>query len=138
MKKQLFAFILIFALMLMSCEGNNNDKENVGGDNENADTSGTSREDGGDLAKNDGFILKANVNSTEEPGRIEVEVIESDYAFGVYWVLTNSSTEFCDFDGTKISSADIKSGDTVKITYGGQVMMSYPPQIVASQIQKVK
>ena len=29
------------------------------------------------------------------------------------------------------------AGDTIEITYGGQVMMSYPPQIVASKIQKI-
>lgn len=91
---------------------------------------------GGDDAKNDGFVLKAVVKSTSETDRLEVEVIESDYAFGIYWVLTNSDTAYCSADGKTVSRDKIKVGDTVEITYGGQVMMSYPPQIVASKIQK--
>lgn len=66
---------------------------------------------------------------------IEVEVIESDFAFGVYWVLTSDGTEYFDKNGKSIKRTDIKAGDTIEITYGGQVMMSYPPQIVAREIR---
>lgn len=83
------------------------------------------------------FVLKAKVKSVDSPDRIEVEVIESDYAFGIYWVLTGENTVFLDEGGNSITRSDIKAGDTVKITYGGQVMMSYPPQIVAHKIQKI-
>ena len=44
----------------------------------------------------------------------------------------------------KVSSPDgkltmtINVGDKVEITYGGQVMMSYPPQIVAKKIIVLK
>ena len=82
------------------------------------------------------FVLKATVKSVSDPHHIEVEVIESDYAFGVYWVLTGADTVYIDASGNSIAKSDIKVGDTVKITYGGQVMMSYPPQIVAYKIEK--
>lgn len=82
------------------------------------------------------FVLKATVKSVSDPHHIEVEVIESDYAFGVYWVLTGADTVYLDASGNSITKSDIKVGDTVKITYGGQVMMSYPPQIVAYKIEK--
>lgn len=81
------------------------------------------------------FLLKAIVKSVNDT-QLEVEVIESDYAFGIYWVHT-SDAKFVDAEGNTISADDIKEGDTVNITYGGQVMMSYPPQIVAYKIQKI-
>ena len=78
------------------------------------------------------FVLKAVVNTVTD--RLEVEVIESDYAFGVYWVLVSENTIYKNSDGASISLSDIQPGDTIEITYGGQVMMSYPPQIVAQKI----
>ena len=81
------------------------------------------------------FVLKAVVNSVTD--RLEVEVIESDYAFGVYWVLVNENTKFENIDGETINLSDVKPGDTIEITYGGQVMMSYPPQIVAWKVTLV-
>lgn len=82
------------------------------------------------------FILKANVIKVDKV--IEVDVIESDYAFGVYWVLSSDKTKFLSADGKAIFKSDLKVGDTVEITYGGQVMMSLPPQIVASKIKVIK
>ena len=81
------------------------------------------------------FVLKAVVNTVTD--RLEVEVIESDYAFGVYWVLVNENTKFENSEGETINLSDVKPGDTIEITYGGQVMMSYPPQIVAQKVTLV-
>ena len=78
------------------------------------------------------FVLKAVVNTVTD--RLEVEVIDSDYAFGVYWVLINDSTKYENSEGGVISLSDIHPGSTIEITYGGQVMMSYPPQIVAQKV----
>ena len=125
MKKNIFLLILLMtAILLFGCKADDGGADKTAPENDPLDTG-------------DEFVLKATVKSSGEVGRIEVEVIESDYAFGIYWVLTNSDTEICDSDGERISSSDIKAGDTVKITYGGQVMMSYPPQIVASKIQRI-
>ena len=82
------------------------------------------------------FVLKGIVKSVSDHSQLEVEVIESDYAYGIYWVHVSDAT-FVDADGNSISVNDIKAGDTINITYGGQVMMSYPPQIVAYKIQRI-
>ena len=71
--------------------------------------------------------------------RIEVEVVSGDYeATGPYSVITNTETVFLNAEGTRISMSKFKVGNTIEITYGGQVMLSYPPQIVARKIQLTK
>ena len=89
----------------------------------------------GVIPRGDEYVLKAIVKSVDNPSRLKVEVVESDYAFGIYIVHTENA-DFTDATGTSISVSDIRVGDTVKITYGGQVMMSNPPQIVAHKIEK--
>ena len=79
------------------------------------------------------FKLLAIVKNVGE--KLEVEVIESDYAFGEYWVITPNETKYTDKSGTEINRSDLKNGDKIEITYGGQVMMSFPPQIVASSVK---
>lgn len=81
---------------------------------------------------NEDFSMTAKVLSVGE--RLEVEVISAEYAEGVYWVIVGSDTEIFDIDGNSIEKNDIQVGDIVKIEYNGQVMMSYPPQIVARSI----
>lgn len=66
--------------------------------------------------------------------RIEVNVTESEYTSGIHWVITSDETVFIGKDGEKITREDIAVGDTVRIVYNGQVMMSYPAQIVARKI----
>jgi hypothetical protein len=92
---------------------------------------------GGDTTPiTENFHLKAIVKSNDGGDRLEVEVIESDYAFGIYIVHT-SNAAFINAEGEAISPSDIQVGDTVEITYSGQVMMSYPPQIVALKVKKI-
>ena len=81
----------------------------------------------------DEFKLLAIVRGFGE--RLEVEIIESDYAFGEYWVIVAPETEILDKSERKIKLSDIPVGARVEISYGGQVMMSYPPQIVAARIK---
>lgn len=67
--------------------------------------------------------------------KIEVNVIEGDYgASGIYWVITGADTIYSNAEGGTILPSALKVGDRIEITYGGQVMMSYPPQIVAKKI----
>ena len=69
--------------------------------------------------------------------KIEVNVIEGDYgASGIYWVITGDETPIVNEDGTP--AKPLKAGDKIEIIYGGQVMMSYPPQIVAKKIIVLK
>ena len=104
------ALALLTLSLLVSCAAVDDDGEDTPGD----------------------FVLTAIVGEVGE--KIEVEVIESDYAFGTYLVITSDATEFIEKDGNKISKSDLKSGDKIEITYGGQTMMSLPPQIVAQKI----
>ena len=79
------------------------------------------------------FVMTARITAIGE--RIEVDVSEGPYdASGPYWVITSDSTAYRKENGEAIARADLSVGDTVEIVYGGQVMMSYPPQIVATQI----
>lgn len=89
----------------------------------------------GKRTERDGVKMIARVTAVGE--RIEVEVIESEYTSGPYFIITNSDTEYLLKDGGKTLRAAIKVGDTVEITYSGQVMLSYPPQVVAYSIKKV-
>ncbi len=67
--------------------------------------------------------------------KIEVEVIEGEYgAVGIYWVITGEGTVYETEDGKSISADSLEVGDRIEIIYNGQVMMSYPPQIVAKKI----
>ena len=67
--------------------------------------------------------------------KIEVEVLESDYTSGVHLVITHDATQYFDINGNKTSRTEIEVGDKVEIVYSGQVMLSFPPQIVAIKIR---
>ena len=89
--------------------------------------------DGGEI---DGVKMSAEILAIGE--RLEVEVIEGEYgASGIYWVIVSPETKYFGADGKGASLADFSVGDKIEIVYGGQVMMSYPPQIVAKKITKM-
>ncbi len=71
----------------------------------------------------------------ENDGTLLVDVIKSEYAYGNYIILTNDNTLFYNSNGGKITKLDLTVGDRVKISYSGQVMLSYPPQVVAYVIE---
>lgn len=123
MKKILFYLLLALALTAtVSCE--------TGGGASAGAGEGASAE-----AQADAVKMTATVTSTENGGQIAVDVISGDYGVtGVYLVHLSAETAFYGANGAPISRADLKAGDTVEIRYGGQVMMSYPPQIVAGSI----
>ena len=126
----------------------NGNVENDVESNEKAENREASKENDIDMIANDNeilsddtsnepkaeFVLKAIVKKIEND-RIEVEVIESDYAFGIYHVLT-ASTKYYNANGSQITRQNIKVGDTIEITYSGQTMLSYPPQIVGYSIRQ--
>ena len=88
-------------------------------------------------SRSDGFVMRARVDAVGDV--IEVTVIDAPHGnTGVFWVLTSPSTQLMDADGTTVSASDITPGDTVKITYSGQVMLSYPPRIAAQKIEIMK
>ncbi len=85
----------------------------------------------------DGVKMSAEILAIGE--KIEVEVIEGEYgASGIYWVIYSSDTKYFDAFGNAAKLSDFAVGDKIEIVYGGQVMMSYPPQIVAKKITKMQ
>ena len=68
---------------------------------------------------------------------ILVEVTKSDYAFGEYILHVNNETKFYGENGNKISKSDLAVGNSIKVSYSGQVMLSIPPQVVAYKIELI-
>ena len=88
----------------------------------------------GEVENVEGVKMTAVIKALNE--NIEVEVIEGEYgASGIYWVKISSDATIFDSNGARITKSNLKVGDVIEITYSGQVMLSYPPQIVALQIQ---
>ena len=79
------------------------------------------------------FKMKAVIK--EITNKIEVEVLEAEYAEGIYMLVYSDETVVLDKSGSSIKISDLKVGDTVEVAYNGQVMMSYPPQIAARRIR---
>ena len=134
MSKRIFALaIALTMLFLVGCnltEGGNTNGGNMSGGNMNEGN----MNEGGNMNRGDYFMLFAVVQGVYDD-RIEVEVIESDYAFGIYWVRTGDHTSYSQADGSPATRSDIKAGQTIRISYNGQTMMSLPPQIVALSIE---
>lgn len=125
MSKRIFALaIALTMLFLVGCS------LTEGGNTNGGDMSGGNMSGGGNMNRGDYFMLKAVVQGVYDD-RIEVEVIESDYAFGIYWVRTGDHTSYSQADGSPATRSDIEAGQTIRISYNGQTMMSLPPQIVA-------
>lgn len=82
------------------------------------------------------FAMKATVINVSD--KIEVDVYDAEYAEGLYWIVFDDNTKVIDEKGKKISIADINPNDKIQIEYNGQVMMSYPPQVYAISIKKIK
>ena len=90
-----------------------------------------------DAEKVEGVKMTAIIKNLD--GKFEVEIIEGEYGIsGPCWINTSNETVYADEDNNIIKKSDLKIGDLIEITYNGQVMLSYPPQVVAHKIQKVK
>lgn len=123
--KKIFSFLLLFPLLLLlPCCAKETDTP---------DTPEAEPEE----ALQDNAGMTATVTAVSD--KLEVNVIEGEHgAEGIYWVNTSAQTAFTNTNGEPITRADIKVGDTVEIRYTGQVMMSYPPQIVAVRVTVIK
>ena len=113
-KKILMLALAVIMLFAMGCQPGNHDNGGVEERNENGD-----------------FVFKGKIKSLDSEGQIDVEIIDSEVASGIYWVLISNETKFQNKSGNKISPDSLKVGDTIEITFSGQVMMSYPPRISA-------
>ena len=145
-KLSIILVILIAAMLLFSCReedsaSKEDDKDEVEESDKGADGThgGFNGEDdiidygAKSMDGRDSFTMTAKVTDVTDDV-IEVEIISAPYEnTGTFWVRTSPETKFYSKDG-EISRSDIKVGDTVKIIYSGQVMLSYPPQIVAHSV----
>lgn len=130
MTKRILAIVmLVMMLFAMGCGPT--DKGPVGGNDNN------SSNDNGDIKEineADYFLYKGKIVSNENSRYIEVEIIDSQIAFGKYLVLVDAATVYQDSEGNKITRDDLKVDDVIEISFSGQVMMSLPPQIYAQKI----
>lgn len=76
--------------------------------------------------------MTATVTSLGE--KLEVEVTKANNAYGTYNVIISERTEIFNKKGEKVTRDAISVGDSLEIMYNGQVMRSFPPQIVAHKI----
>lgn len=81
---------------------------------------------------NQQFKMKAKILAINN--HIEIEILEDEYNNGILWVNYSNKTTLKDNAGNAITISNLKVGDQIEIIYSGQVMMSYPGQIVALQI----
>lgn len=82
----------------------------------------------------DEYKLLAVVNAITD-AELEVTVADNDGVhFGEYRILTSSATRYYAQDGVKIDRSAVEVGDTIEVTYNGQVMRSFPPQVVATSV----
>lgn len=92
--------------------------------------------DKGDDTDMNNFVMKAEITGVGD--RIEVEVYEAEFGNeGPFWLIVDDATKILNKRGRSITASELKSGDKIKITYSGQVMMSYPPQIYAIKIELI-
>ena len=137
MSKKIFALvIMIMMLFATGCDGGNslaNGDNSNGGDSSN----GGGTDNGGSVEERnaDGeFFYRGTVKSVDARKYIEIEIIDSQVAFGVYHVNVDGGTLFLNAEGGVIDRADIKVGDTIEVIFSGQVMLSFPPQIYAQKV----
>lgn len=115
-------FLLIFTLVipLISCQKNEED------------TIPTMSQENTNEAASPTVQMEATVTKAGAP--LTVEVNKSQYTFGTHIVHLSENTHIQNASGQPISTESIRVGDRLTILYSGQVMLSYPPQIVALSI----
>ena len=133
MSKRFLALAMaILVLFITGCQPGNNNENNSGSNNGSENNN-----QGGGETESGEFVFKGVVTSTDNNRYIEMEVIDSDIASGIYWVLVNEQTQFVNKSGNPIARALVKVGDTIAVSFSGQVMMSYPPRIAAQKITRL-
>ena len=125
MNKKIFALFLVLTLIFLGSCSEKKDNEN--NEKDNTQLSGAQ-------GSSDEYVFKGKVSSLENRNCIEMEIIDSDIAFGTYWVLVSNETLYFDNNGNATDQSAIKVGDIIEVVFSGQVMNSFPPKISARKI----
>ena len=128
MNKKLLAIMLI-ATMLFASSCNKNDKDNT--NDQNSENGGITNNS---IVLEEGEVVFKGQVLSNYSTFMEVEIIDSEIAFGKYIALISAKTEFYDKDGNAIDREDITTDNVIEIVFSGQVMNSYPPKISAKRI----
>lgn len=81
----------------------------------------------------DGTVAMTGV-VTDVGEKIAIIVTDEVYENEPIHVVINDNTSYVFSDGTNATKQSIKAGDRITIAYSGQMMLSYPGQIVAIKI----
>ena len=147
-KKLIALAFMLATLFAVGCK--KNDGQNAGGnqngngtnESQNNETDAVNAENGGiknehiELSEGE-VVFRAKVIANHNSNNLEVEIIDSQVAFGTYIVLTGNQTTYFDREGNALDRNTIKESDIIEIIFSGQVMNSYPPQIAAKRIYLV-
>ena len=136
MKIKRFLVLILAVLMLFATACNKTDSTPDKGDGSNWDA--TNKENGGlqnaNIQLSEGEVVFRGKVTSIDKKEIQMEILDSEIAFGTYRVLYNSETPFYGLDGQQIQLSDIEIGSVIEVVFSGQVMQSYPPQIAAKRI----
>ena len=80
------------------------------------------------------YRFRAVVKAVTDDGIEATVSLEDGVHFGEYRILTGDNTQYCSTDGKSVARESIEQGDVIEVTYNGQVMRSFPPQVVATKI----
>ena len=129
MNKKLLAIALIMTMLFTASCKKNNESDNT--NDQNTENGGIVNDS---IVLEEGEVVFRAKVSSNYPSFMEVEIIDSEIAFGKYIVLINGQTAFYDKDGKAINREEILADSVIEIVFGGQVMNSYPPQISAKRV----
>ena len=91
---------------------------------------------GSSISENSYYTIKGIVKSVTKTS-IEITVYDTENAEGPYWIRFDDGTLFVNALNEKISLSDIVEGDKLEVSYNGQVMLSYPPQVFGIKIRRL-
>ena len=130
---RIMALALVCVMLFVTGCNNKNNAPDKDGDNTppNSENGGIVNES---IKLEDGEVVFRGQVTSSDKKEIQMEILDSEIAFGIYRVLYNSETPFFGLDGQQITLSDIEIGDVIEVVFSGQVMQSYPPQIAARRI----